>query len=384
MTRAVHKKTSFIVVGLANLLLSTWMAQRGWVGFVWGVIVFVALIWIARAEAPQRAGAVATVPDPAKQMPEMGVSLKEHALNGLVAEVVPLWNRHVSLAQGQIKEAIEALTIRFSSLAQRLADRTTGEDGESDATALQTIREAESGLREIIDTLNGTLQFRDALVREVARVASLAENLRSMAEEVASIAKQTNLLALNAAIEAARAGEGGRGFAVVADRVRLLSSQSGETGKRIQTTVSTVSDAISQTLKLSEEFATQEAQSIAHSRQMAERIIQDFNVTALGLNSSLHEMQNERRAVESDVNEVLVNLQFQDRVQQILDQVLADMVRLSSTATSLAADPHTEMPDTHTWLNTLAQSYTMHEQRQVHPDAQINKGSNESTGVVFF
>ncbi|OOM11785.1 methyl-accepting chemotaxis protein [Clostridium saccharobutylicum] len=65
----------------------------------------------------------------------------------------------------------------------------------------------------------------------------IVENIKVMADTIASIAGQTDLLALNAAIEAARAGEHGKGFAVVAEEVRALSEQSAEAVKNIQRTI---------------------------------------------------------------------------------------------------------------------------------------------------
>jgi methyl-accepting chemotaxis protein len=298
---------------------------------------------------------------------------------------VPLWNRHVSLAQGQMKDAVDVLAQRFASLAQRLAASPEANKSGSDSAALQTIREAEDGLRAIIDTLNGTQEFRTALVREVADVASHTDDLRKMAEEVANIAKQTNLLALNAAIEAARAGESGRGFAVVADEVRKLSTQSGETGRRIHDTVNTVSAAIAQALALSGDFAAREAISMNNSRHTAESIISSFNATAQSLNDSLQLMQNERQEVEADVSDVLVNLQFQDRVHQILDQVLGDMDRLSEAAKTLNANPGTPPPDAQDWMSALSRTYTMFEQRQLHAEARSNAHhAPKPGGITFF
>ena len=52
--------------------------------------------------------------------------------------------------------------------------------------------------------------------------------IKTLTEDILSIASQTNLLALNASIEAARAGEAGKGFAVVADQIRNLAEQSAK------------------------------------------------------------------------------------------------------------------------------------------------------------
>lgn len=71
----------------------------------------------------------------------------------------------------------------------------------------------------------------------------VVENIKGMADTIASIAKQTNLLALNAAIEAARAGEHGKGFSVVADEVRKLAEESSNAVAGIQENIISVQNA---------------------------------------------------------------------------------------------------------------------------------------------
>lgn len=71
----------------------------------------------------------------------------------------------------------------------------------------------------------------------------IVDNIKVMADTIASIANQTNLLALNASIESARAGEAGKGFAVVANEIKKLAEQSSEAVTGIQDTIVKVQDA---------------------------------------------------------------------------------------------------------------------------------------------
>ena len=75
---------------------------------------------------------------------------------------------------------------------------------------------------------------------EVERI----ETVKTLSQEILSIAAQTNLIALNASIEAARAGEAGRGFAVVAEEVRKLAEDSKIAVDNIQKVINGVVDSV--------------------------------------------------------------------------------------------------------------------------------------------
>lgn len=378
MMHSVPQRPLIVAIGVVNFVLAGVLAAAWWQGLLLGFVVVAVLWWATR---PQPSGEAVPPPSFSDARDEPGGARTER-FPALLEQVVPLWNRHVTLAQGHVKEAVDALVLRFSSLAQRLGGNA-GDDGR-EAIALNTIETAEQGLQGIIDTLNKTQGFREALIKEISGVAAYSESLRKMAEDVASIAKQTNLLALNAAIEAARAGEAGRGFAVVADEVRKLSSQSGETGQRIRDTVASVSSAIEQAQALSAQFADEEERLVGDSRRAAQQIVTDFNATAHTLQASVESLREEQRGVESDIREVLVNLQFQDRVQQILDHVVADMSRLADSAQAVEQG-RGEVPDVAHWMEELSRSYTMLEQHQVHHGkASGASAAPPASDITFF
>ncbi|MFT3733784.1 MAG: hypothetical protein QM776_01895 [Rhodocyclaceae bacterium] len=167
-------------------------------------------------------------------------------------------------------------------------------------------------------------------------------------------------------------------------------TQSGDTGKRIQDTVNTVSDAIAHALSMSEDFARREAVSVSESQTAATEIVSNFNATADTLNHSLADLQAERRALENDIGDVLVSLQFQDRVHQIIEHVVSDMERMSGSAKTVSDSNGANVPNVTTWLNTLSQSYTMLEQRDMHAHATSAasaapaQGAAKPGGITFF
>jgi methyl-accepting chemotaxis protein len=97
----------------------------------------------------------------------------------------------------------------------------------------------EKGKEAIKEVRNLYTEKRKNMLKAIED-GKVVDNIKVMADTIASISEQTNLLALNAAIEAARAGEQGKGFAVVAEEVRKLAEQSSEAVIGIQDTIAKV------------------------------------------------------------------------------------------------------------------------------------------------
>jgi methyl-accepting chemotaxis protein len=311
----------------------------------------------------------------------------------LLKEILPLWQRQTELARHQLEGSITELVGRFSDIHQRLqaavaSSSSTASSMKGDNGLGGVIHFANDELSQITHTLRQAIDQRDELLTEISGLSKITVELSGMSAEVAGIASQTNLLALNAAIEAARAGEYGRGFAVVADEVRTLSTRSGETGARIGRRIEQVNSALQTTLDRTAEYAAEDNSRLTKSETSIAQVLEQFQHSSEHILQSAHVLEQESAAVQSSVEEVLVNLQFQDRVSQILGHVIDDMEKLVGAIADQEARLRHGEPviaiDTGEWLRSLQKTYTTLEQVDVHRGSGAQaKGSNNSE-ITFF
>ncbi|MDP2695391.1 MAG: methyl-accepting chemotaxis protein [Gallionella sp.] len=246
------------------------------------------------------------------------------SLQTLGSDVVPVWVRHVETGRSQMETAIIELMVRFSGIVDKLDAALKASEAASegiDGGLVSVFAGSEKELGEVISSLRAATQHKDAMLAEINELQHFIVELEKMAIDVAGIADQTNLLALNAAIEAARAGEAGRGFAVVADEVRKLSTLSKETGKQISEKVKIISAAINAAVNTSEQTAAGEAKALIASEAAIGNVLGNFRQITDGLTESSGILRKESDGIKDEVAMSLVQLQFQDRVSQILSHV---------------------------------------------------------------
>ncbi len=310
----------------------------------------------------------------------------------LISELLPLWQRQTDLAKFQMEQSITELVNRFSEIHGRLQSSVTsaqetarGMSGQQGLSGVMDFANVELG--ELVQTLRNAIQQRDELLHEISGLSEITNELSTMGADVAGIASQTNLLALNAAIEAARAGEYGRGFAVVADEVRTLSSRSGETGSRIGKRIQQANAALQKTLDRTTEYAAQDDERLSKSESSISEVLNQFQRSSENILHSASSLESESSHVQHSVEEVLVNLQFQDRVGQILGHVTGDMEKFANIIKvqkqQLAANEELQLINVENWLADVRKTYTTLEQVDVHHGKHSFNNPNNSDVTLF-
>ena len=308
-------------------------------------------------------------------------------------KLAPVWAGHIDSSITQMESAVSSLVERFSGIVDKLdqavrasSAATESVEGRHDGL-VAVFAASEKELGSVVASLKTAMASKAVMLQKVQDLERYIAELKEMAGEVASVAAQTNLLALNASIEASRAGEMGRGFAVVAKEVRMLSSLSGETGRRINEKVGGISAAIVATCQAAEESMRQEQASMAASENVIESVLGGFRSVTDALVRSSSLLKDESIGIKSEVGEALVQLQFQDRVSQIMSHVkhnigsLPDFLQQNRRQFKEAGA--LQPLDPAALLTELEKTYAMEEERALHGGKQQTAKQEESE-ITFF
>ena len=314
------------------------------------------------------------------------------AQTGFAQEVVPVWKRHFSSSIEQMDTAVNQLSERFGGIVDKLdvALRTATQETDSvegkGSDLVSVFTKSGQDLRALIEMQQQAMSSMEGMLTKVQGLDRFIAELQDMASDVARIAQQTNLLALNAAIEAARAGDLGRGFAVVAKEFRMLSNQSGETGRRIADKVKVISAAIVDTCTVVRESVAAEDSSMGVAEATVERVLTDFKGITEAFQRSSNLLQDESVSIQSEVNNALVQLQFQDRVSQIMNQVIKNMELLPGVYQQqhdvFVQTKTLQPPDPQEMLGELKKTYVMADQHVIHEGGKVQQSN--TTDISFF
>jgi len=316
-------------------------------------------------------------------------------LSMVINEIIEVSNRQIENSRFQTEDAITQMSLRFTSLVGRLnsaleAARLSNSempaiDG-SESTLLDNVfTNSRTQLAGVITNLAEALVSRKTSFEQLQSLASDTAVLKSMAEGVEKIASQTNLLALNAAIEAARAGEVGRGFAVVADEVRSLSIQSGETGRQITETINRFTSSVENTMNQATVAMEKDLLLEKEGSATIKTVLGNLEWMTKGMSESSEILKGESLEIISEVNEIIMSLQFQDRTSQILLHVidsLNELPKIIGEQMQMVANGEIAKLDVDEILSNLKMNYTTAEEVSLHHGEDVS--SVEESEVELF
>jgi len=304
-------------------------------------------------------------------------------------DLAPVWAGQIESSRHQMEEAVTSLTVRFAEIAARLDHAlglsTGGAGGES---AADVSARSQQQLDSVLQLLRTSMRTKAEMMAKVQGLQGFVNELHGMVEAIAQVTQQTNLLAINATIEAAHAGSLGRGFATVAQEVRALSKQSGETGVRIAEKIDSIGAAIVATCSAAEESTRREQEAVAASEATIHDVLSDFRSLAESLAGAAELLRQESQGIKGDVDQALVQLQFQDRISQVMSHVSANIERMPEVIRDYGEQCRgsgtLEPLSAAVLLAELEKTYAMADERAVHRGAKAAPARADAGGDITF
>jgi len=379
------KKIIGLLILVQLVATTAWLFSLVWLGVVLmisGVVLASALLWSFSRQGHSE--------HRESDNPDSGSvetrTQEDDAVAELLHAMIPAWTNSINQVRGLADQNIGSLVGQFDGLIYLLDSSLEVANQDEHGSVSALLAETRAQLQGVVDEFDHSHREKAGLIDTIQGLQSYTGELQAMSLSVRQIADQTNLLALNAAIEAARAGDAGRGFAVVADEVRKLSrtsgetgsriadkvssietamnetSDSGETGSRIADKVSSIETAMNETSEAAVSLSATDDRNMASLRETKDSLFSRFEEAVGHLEQSSNSLEDNTREVKQTIQAITVSLQFQDRIEQILDHVQSDLHRLHQ-----CIQDGTLINDG--WLERFQSSYTTAEERHARKPA---------------
>ncbi|WP_135079503.1 methyl-accepting chemotaxis protein [Terasakiella sp. SH-1] len=234
------------------------------------------------------------------------------------------------------ESSIQGMTAKFLEMASLAENQSRRMDEFAHASSKITIDDEEISIADAFATLEQNLSIVVEKILQLSQhgiqmsytlqdLGTYVDEVHALMSEIQGVTKQTNFLAINAKIEAQRAGAAGKGFNVVANEVRLLSQSIDKISTNINAKMNQIFDSVTKSQSSMEALTTMDMSENLMVKDRLEQISHGLLEKNRSTERLLNVSAQETHQFAENINQVITDMQFQDRATQSMTGVLAAM-----------------------------------------------------------
>jgi methyl-accepting chemotaxis protein len=206
-----------------------------------------------------------------------------------------------------------------------------------------------------------------ALLNEVN---SKVLSIESFSEEIGKIALNSHILSINAKIEAAHVGDAGKSFYVVATEVSRMAQETRLFSDRIDEDLKTAKNFIENATGRLKKAIDVEALFISSTILLLKDVFMSIIDSLVPLINVVEKYVGESSGINSNIQNAVVNLQFEDITKQISSHVMHLMAGMIGKIQSIDSgskepDPSSGIIKNETVLQDMHRLFTMEAERRI-------------------
>ncbi len=201
--------------------------------------------------------------------------------------------------------AAEEMSVNAQGVASAAEQMSTNMNAVSSAVEEMTvsIRDISGNSQEARNISGKAVVMSQDATTTMDKLGAAAKEIGKVTDVIKRIAEQTNLLALNATIEAASAGEAGKGFAVVANEIKELANQSAQAAGDIATRIEGMQSNAGDAVKVIGEISTIIG-AIGESVETISRAVEQQTKASNDISSNVVQASTGSRNIAVSISEV--------------------------------------------------------------------------------
>jgi methyl-accepting chemotaxis protein len=257
---------------------------------------------------------------------------------------------------------------RISAIAS-MAGRVSVDGDEIELGAMATL--FDHILDDILSKIGALSGNALAMVGVLEGMSKSIDHVEACIGKVEGVNRQANMLAVNARIEAARAGGTvGQAFGVVANELGHLSQSTNSLAGTMRDHMAEVVRAIRDSRTALQEVASVDMSGDIERRSKLDRLVEAMIQRGVDLGQIVTEAASDQHQISAQISAIVTGMQFQDRVNQRLEQVLDTLTIIGDAvgewqqeSGGAPGDDPGQTPGDVAWLKGLSARYKLSEMR---------------------